>query len=103
MANAEIMDLEPFGPKPRPLFAPARVLIYAALVITSLYYLIPLYVMVITSLKDLDAIRDGNIFIPTSHPTFAPWVKAWSGPALGLSAVALPPVSGIRFKSQFRA
>ena len=63
MANAKTMALEPFGRKPRPLFAPARVMIYAALAITSLYYLIPLYVMVITSLKDLDAIRcaDGPI------------------------------------------
>ena len=91
MANAETMDLEPFGPKPKPLFAPARVLIYAALVITSLYYLIPLYVMVITSLKDLDAIRDGNIFIPTSHPTFAPWVKAWSQACTGLKCSGLAP------------
>ncbi len=57
----------------------------------QLYYLIPLYVMIITSLKDLDAIRYGNIFIPTSNPTFAPWVKAWSEACTGLKCSGLAP------------
>ena len=89
MANTA--DFQPSGPKPKPLFAPGRVFIYAVLIATSIYYLIPLYVMIITSVKDLDAIRDGNIFIPTLHPTFSPWVKAWSEACTGLKCTGLAP------------
>ena len=81
----------PWGAKPRPLFAPGRVFIYAVLILTSIYYLIPLYVMIITSLKDLDEIRDGNIFIPTMTPDFGAWVKAWSQACTGLKCTGLAP------------
>jgi glucose/mannose transport system permease protein len=73
------------------MFAPGRVFIYAVLILTSIYYLIPLYVMIITSVKDLDAIRYGNIFVPTGHPTFAPWIKAWSEACTGLKCTGLAP------------
>ena len=36
-------------------------------------------------------IRDGNIFIPTSNPTFAPWMKAWSEACTGLNCSGLAP------------
>ncbi len=91
MANAETMAVEPSGPKPKPFLAPGRMLVYAVLIVTSIYYLTPLYVMIITSVKDLDAIRYGNIFIPTSNPTFAPWVKAWSQACTGLNCSGLAP------------
>lgn len=91
MANVSTNVVNPCGARPRPLFAPGRVMIYAVLIVTSIYYLVPLYVMIITSLKDLDAIRDGNIFIPTAHPTFAPWVKAWSQACTGLKCTGLAP------------
>ncbi len=91
MANVTANGVIPSGPIPKPMFAPGRVFIYAVLVLTSIYYLIPLYVMIITSVKDLDAIRDGNIFIPTNHPTFAPWIKAWSQACTGLKCTGLAP------------
>jgi glucose/mannose transport system permease protein len=91
MANTATLSAEPSGPKPRPLFAPGRVIVYACLAITSLYYLAPLYVMIITSVKDIEAIRNGNIFIPTSNPTFAPWIKAWSEACTGLNCNGLAP------------
>ena len=81
----------PNGAKPKPLFAPGRVLIYTLLIVTSIYYLIPLYVMVITSLKDMDQIREGNIFIPTMRPSFDAWVKAWSAACTGLNCTGLAP------------
>ena len=83
--------ITPSGAKPKPLFAPGRVLIYTLLIVTSIYYLIPLYVMIITSLKDLDQIRDGNIFIPTLQPSFDAWVKAWSQACTGLNCTGLAP------------
>lgn len=83
--------ITPSGAKPKPFFAPGRVLIYTLLIVTSVYYLIPLYVMIITSLKDLDQIRDGNIFVPTLRPTFDAWIKAWSAACTGLNCTGLAP------------
>ena len=40
--------------------APA-LLIYAVLILCAVYYLLPLYVMVVNSLKPLDEIRGGNM------------------------------------------
>ena len=75
---------EPDGPRPKPWFSPARILVYSVLAVTSIYYLFPLYIMLITSIKDLDTIRDGNIFIPPSSPTLEPWIKAWTYACTGL-------------------
>jgi glucose/mannose transport system permease protein len=91
MAQTDTLAISPSGPKPKPMFAPGRVMVYAALILTSIYFLLPLYVMIITSVKDLDAIRYGNIFIPTSNPTFEPWVKAWSEACTGLKCTGLAP------------
>ena len=49
-----------------------------ALIFAAIYYLIPLYVMVVTSLKGMPEIRMGNIFAPPLEITFEPWVKAWA-------------------------
>jgi glucose/mannose transport system permease protein len=83
--------VNPSGAKPRPMFAPGRIVLYSILIATSIYYLIPLYVMIITSVKDLDMIRDGNIFVPTLKPTFDPWIKAWSSACTGLNCTGLAP------------
>ncbi len=91
MAMSPASAMTPTGAKPKPFFAPGRVLIYTLLIVTSIYYLIPLYVMIITSLKDLDQIREGNIFIPTLQPSFDAWVKAWSQACTGLNCTGLAP------------
>ena len=45
-----------------------RVLVYALLMLFALYYLMPLFVMVTTSLKTLDEIRGGNLLaLPTAN------------------------------------
>jgi glucose/mannose transport system permease protein len=76
--------VEPSGPKPKKLITVERAIVYSVLLLCAVFFLAPLYVMIITSLKDLDAIRDGNIFIPSSNPSFAPWIKAWSSACTGL-------------------
>ena len=45
----------------KPLLTPARLGIYAFLLVTSAFFLLPLYVMLTTSFKSLDDIREGNI------------------------------------------
>ena len=59
-------------------------MIYTALIIAAIYYLIPLYIMLMTSLKGLEEVRLGNIFAPPVEITFEPWVKAWTSACTGL-------------------
>ena len=80
---------EPFGPKPRPVLSRRNILIYGTLILFSLYYLMPLYVMIVTSLKGMPEIRFGNVFAPPIEITFEPWVKAWSTACTGLNCDGL--------------
>ena len=64
-------------------------LLYGTLIVLALYYLLPLYVMVVTSLKGMPEIRLGNIFSPPVDITFEPWVKAWSSACTGLNCDGL--------------
>lgn len=83
--------VEPRGPKPRSFFTPSRIMIYGVLIVAALYYLLPLYVMITTSLKGLPEIRLGNIFGPPLEVTFEPWVKAWTSACTGLTCEGLAP------------
>lgn len=79
----------PQGPKPRRAISARNIFIYGSLLLVSLYYLLPLYVMVVTSLKGMPEIRLGNIFSPPMEITFEPWVKAWSTACTGLNCDGL--------------
>ncbi|WP_304615818.1 carbohydrate ABC transporter permease [Paracoccus sp. (in: a-proteobacteria)] len=68
---------------------PKRIMVYGGLIVFSLYYLLPLWVMVMTSLKGMPEIRMGNIFAPPMEITFEPWVKAWSQACTGLNCDGL--------------
>ena len=79
----------PAGLRPARNFAPRRIMVYGALLLVSIYYLLPLWVMVVTSLKGMPEIRMGNIFAPPVEITFEPWVKAWSQACTGLNCDGL--------------
>ncbi len=79
----------PHGPKPRRVFSRRNIFLYGTLIVVALYYLLPLYVMVVTSLKGMPEIRLGNIFSPPVEITFEPWVKAWSEACTGLNCDGL--------------
>jgi glucose/mannose transport system permease protein len=73
------------SPRPRrALLTPARLGIYAFLVSAALCFLLPLYVMGITSIKPMEEVRAGNIFAVPLAVTFAPWAQAWSSACTGL-------------------
>jgi glucose/mannose transport system permease protein len=75
---------EPHGKKPTRAFAPSTIMIYGALLIAAIYYILPLYVMIVTSLKGMPEIRLGNIFSPPVEITFQPWSTAWASACTGL-------------------
>ncbi len=79
----------PQGPKPQRRFSRRNIFIYGTLIVVALYYLLPLYVMVVTSLKGMPEIRLGNIFAPPVEITFEPWVKAWAEACTGLNCDGL--------------
>ena len=60
------------------LLTPARIGIYAFLLSAALFFLLPLYVMLVTSLKPMEEIQLGSIFALPTSPTLEPWRQAWS-------------------------
>ncbi len=48
---------EPRGPRPRRALSRRNILLYGTLIVVALYYLLPLYVMIVTSLKGMPEIR----------------------------------------------
>ena len=79
----------PRGPKPKKVLSRSNIIIYGTLIIISIYYLLPLWVMIMTSLKGMPEIRMGNIFSPPLEITFEPWVKAWSYACTGINCDGL--------------
>ena len=43
----------PSGPKPRKTFSRGNIMLYGTLFVVSVYYILPLWVMVMTSLKGM--------------------------------------------------
>jgi glucose/mannose transport system permease protein len=65
-----------------------RVVIYGLLAFFAFVYLIPLVIMVMTSLKPLDEVTGGNMFTLPRQLTFEPWIKAWGEARIGVSDTA---------------
>lgn len=79
----------PRGAKPKSRLSRRNIFLYGTLLLISVYYLLPLYVMIMTSLKGMPEIRLGNIFSPPVEVTFEPWVKAWSQACTGINCDGL--------------
>ena len=68
-----------------------RFLLYALLTLFALYYLLPLFVMVTTSLKSLEEIRTGNLIALPREITFGAWKTAWASACTGIQCEGLRP------------
>ncbi|MCM5679079.1 carbohydrate ABC transporter permease [Schlegelella sp. S2-27] len=62
----------------------SRVGLYFFLLSAAAFFLLPLYVMLVTSLKPMEEIRLGNIFSPPVSLTVEPWMVAWASACTGL-------------------
>jgi glucose/mannose transport system permease protein len=72
-------------------FGIARMTLYVILALFCLYYLLPLYVMVVNSLKPLSEITSGGMMSLPQEWTVAPWRSAWSEAQVGVEATGLRP------------
>lgn len=68
-----------------------RALIYSALILFAVYYLLPLYVMLVNSLKPLEEIRQGGMLNLPQVWTIEPWLQAWSTAQIGVQPTGLRP------------
>lgn len=87
--NESVLEEGPRGAKPRRTFSRNNVFLYGILILVAMYYLLPLYVMIVTSLKGMPEIRLGNVFSPPVEVTFQPWVKAWAEACTGINCEGL--------------
>jgi glucose/mannose transport system permease protein len=68
-----------------------RAIIYTLLILFAIYYLLPLYVMAVNSVKPLDEIRGGAMLSLPQMFTLDPWRSAWSTAQIGVSPTGLSP------------
>ena len=80
----------PTGPKPRRL-SPGRLGVYAFLIMSAVFFALPLYVMIVTSLKTMPEIREGQIFALPTSLTIEPWIRAWSTACTGRICEGISP------------
>ena len=69
----------------------SRGLVYGVLLVAAFFFLAPLYVMVATSLKDAEQIRNGNLLSLPHAINFDSWGLAWSGACTGTDCRGLQP------------
>ncbi len=69
----------------------ARTLIYVFLLLAALFYLLPLFVMLVNSVKPLSEITGGNMMALPQVFTIEPWLEAWSSAQVGVEPTGLRP------------
>ncbi|WP_341235539.1 carbohydrate ABC transporter permease [uncultured Sulfitobacter sp.] len=68
-----------------------RIVLYVLLGLFALFYLMPLFVMLTTSLKSLDEIRTGDLVSLPREVTFDAWRTAWSTACTGIQCEGVRP------------
>ncbi|AUG53089.1 carbohydrate ABC transporter permease [Thalassospira marina] len=77
-------DLQTYGQDSGLKHTLLRGLLYLVLILFSVYYLFPLFVMVTTSLKSLTEIREGSLISLPRVVTFDAWDYAWNQACVGV-------------------
>jgi glucose/mannose transport system permease protein len=68
-----------------------RAFIYGSLLALAAFYLMPLWVMIVTSLKSLDEIYAGSFIGLPQAATLEAWAKAWGSACIGTKCEGLQP------------
>ncbi len=75
----------------QPPFDWTRALLWAVLLGLAGFFLAPLYVMLSTSFKSMDEIREGSLLALPHAITLEAWAKAWSSACTGTDCGGLKP------------
>ena len=67
----------------------SRTAIYGILIIFAILYLMPLFVMLVTSFKTMEEIQNGNMLSLPQSPSFDAWFKAWGETCVGLTCAGI--------------
>jgi glucose/mannose transport system permease protein len=67
------------------IVTPARIGLYAFLVSSALFFALPLFIMLITSFKTIEEIRNGTLITLPQALNFEAWIKAWTSACTGLN------------------
>ena len=86
--DLQIESLERSSSRKRTFY---RWLLFLVLGLFALYYLAPLYVMIVTSLKSMEEIRQGNLMTLPGEFLLDAWKIAWSGRGYTAGDVFLRP------------
>jgi len=78
-----------YFPRRRKRISPRSIAILAFLTMCAAFFAIPLYVIVVTSLKTMDQIRLGEIFSLPEIWTLQPWITAWNDACSGINCSGL--------------
>ena len=68
-----------------------RWFLYLILILFASYFIFPLYVMIVTSLKTMEEIRQGTLLTWPSALNFDSWAVAWGGRGYGAGDTYLKP------------
>ncbi|MEN9384949.1 MAG: hypothetical protein RI959_1435 [Pseudomonadota bacterium] len=68
-----------------------RVLLWGMLLLFAAWFLVPMYVMLTTSLKDAEQLRAGHLLSLPTAPTLDAWSKAWGTACTGIQCDGLKP------------
>ena len=68
-----------------------RWFLYFILILFASYFIFPLYVMIVTSLKTMEEIRQGTLLTWPSALNFDSWAVAWGGRGYGAGDTFLKP------------
>ncbi len=88
--NADIaVDRAPLFPRRKKGISGRSIAIIVFLTICAAFFCVPLYVIVTTSFKTMDQIRQGDIFSLPMPFTFEPWWNAWDNACSGIKCDGL--------------
>ena len=68
-----------------------RLILWVTLLLFAAWFLTPMYVMIVTSLKDAEQVRIGHLLSLPAAPTLESWSKAWSSACTGVDCHGLQP------------
>ena len=84
-----VVDRAPLFPRRRKGISPRSIAILVFLTMCAAFFCVPLYVIVVTSLKTMEQIRQGEIFSLPHVWTLEPWWNAWDNACSGITCSGL--------------